>query len=411
MYADHAATAVPTLHTGFSATTAYANPGGTHTPAKQARDALGAARETITQALRADPQTSRVVTTSGGTEGTNLVLQGHAWDFLVTVQTEHNATTNTAHFLQNFRGVQVVWLPVDGVGRIDPVHVLDAVRRASDNGRRKGLVSLALVNTEIGTVQDVQSMCRLLRPFRPDLTPDGAFDPQQSVWVHTDAVQAIGHMDVDVVDLGVDFLTLSAHKFHGPPGVGLIWCRGVSPPPNQRRLLHGGHQQDGWRPGTEPVALIVGMAEAMRDATAPRALADRLALFDAIRASVWRVLLPFVVTGVVLPTGPDRPPEQVSNHISFCVRNVHRNWFVARLDEGGVYASGGSACNTTSGFPSHVLVAIGVPQAYLQGSVRLTFSHTNTAKEVEDILCPLLRRTLEAAAAQPPATKLQLSQA
>jgi cysteine desulfurase len=401
MYADHAATAVPTLYTGFSSTIrGYANPGAAHTAAKQARGALNAARDTIIRALHADPHTSRVVTTSGGTEGTNLVLQGHVWDFIVTVQTEHNATTNTATFLQNFRGVSVVWLPVNGVGRVDPAHVLEAVGRLSDNGRRKGLVSLALVNSEIGTVQDIQAMCRLLRPFRPNLTPDGAFDPAQSVWVHTDAVQAIGHMDVNAVDLEVDFLTLSAHKFHGPPGVGLIWCRGTTPPSNQQRLMHGGHQQDGWRPGTEPVALIVGMADAMRDATAPKTLADRLTLFRAIRATVWRVLLPFIVTGVVLPTGPNNPPERVANHISFCVRNVHRNWLVARLDEGGVHASGGSACNTTSGLPSHVLVAIGVPQAYLQGSVRLTFSHTNTLREVERILCPVLQRTLEAAARQ-----------
>ena len=256
-------------------------------------------------------------------------------------------------------------------------------------------MSIALVNNEIGTVQDIATICRLLAPFHPPLTSDGVISPDQSVWVHTDAVQAIGHISVDVTELGVDFLTLSAHKFHGPPGVGLLWCRGEHPPSNRRSMLHGGHQQDGWRPGTEPVALINGMAEAMQFAARPSQLADSLALFAQINAAVWRVLLPFVVTGFVLPTGPGAPPQRVSNHISFCVRNTERDWFVTKLDEVGISASGGSACNTSLALPSQVLVAIGVPHEYIRGSVRLTFSHTNTMREVNDVLCPALKKILD----------------
>lgn len=291
-------------------------------------------------------------------------------------------------------------MPVDGLGIVDPQNVFNAVNNASHNGRRKGLVSIALVNSEIGTVQDIATICRLLTPFRPPLTPDGVSSPNQSVWVHTDAVQAIGHITVNVMDLGVDFLTLSAHKFHGPPGVGLLWCLGDQPPSNRRALLHGGHQQDGWRPGTEPVALINGMAEAIQFATRPGQLTDNLTLFASINAAVWRVLVPFVVTGVVLPTGPEAPPHRVLNHISFCVRNTDRNWIVAKLDEVGISASSGSACNTSIGLPSEVLVAIGVPPEYIRGSVRLTFSHTNTMREIDNVLCPALKRIMDIVAQQ-----------
>jgi cysteine desulfurase len=292
----------------------------------------------------------------------------------------------------------VIWVPVNGVGLVDPLDILNAVQGASQNGRRKGLVTIAMVNSEIGTVQDIAAICNLLTPFRPPLTVDGDISPNQSVWVHTDAVQAIGHIPVNVTQLGVDFLTLAAHKFHGPPGVGLLWCRGVQPPTNRQAMLHGGHQQDGWRPGTEPVTLIIGMAEALKYATRPNQLSDNLELFAAMCTAVWHVLFPFIVTGVVLPTGPDAPPVRVSNHISFCVRNTDRNWVVTQLDKFGISASGGSACNTSVALPSDVLVAIGVPPEYIRGSVRLTFSHTNTLHEVNEVLCPALKTILDALA-------------
>ena len=398
MYADHAATAFPTLFTGFDCGNGmgWANAGGAHTPAKQARAALTGAHGAICNALRATTTHGRLVTTGGGTEGTNLVLQGHKWDYIVTVPTEHNATVATAQYLQNYANVEVIWLPVDGVGLICPNTLLEAVVRASAGGQRKGLVSFALVNSEIGTVQNLSLICRLLSPFRPPLAPDGKFSPEQSVWVHIDAVQAIGHLPVNVDEMGIDFLTLSAHKFHGPPGVGVLWCRGAQPPPHQRSLLHGGHQQDGWRPGTEPVALIVGMAEALADATNPEYLETRLKFFHDATAMIWVVLMPYVVSGVVLPTGPALPPHRTPNHISFCVRNVHRDWIIERLDEFGISASGGSACNTGTGLPSPVLVAVKIPNQYIQGSVRLTLSHTNTMREISSVLCPALQRVLDA---------------
>lgn len=219
------------------------------------------------------------------------------------------------------------------------------------------------------------------------------------------------HMSVDAEALGVDFLTLAAHKFHGPPGVGVLWCRGSKPPSNQKQLMHGGHQQDGWRPGTEPVALIVGMADAIDHATHPDHLETQLAFFCSATALIWRVLLPYVAGGLVLPTGPATPPHRIPNHVSFCVRNVHRDWIIKNLDEAGVSASGGSACNTGTGLPSSVLVAIGVPNEYLQGSVRLTLSFTNTYQEVEKILCPALKGMLDEVKQQQNKNSVHVSQA
>jgi cysteine desulfurase len=395
MYADHAATAFPTLFTGFDSNVhGWANAGGAHTTGKRARAALTEAHRVVCDALHATTH-SRLITTSGGTEGTNLVLQGHKWDFIVTIPTEHNATVATAEYLQNHGGVEVIWLPVDGVGVVAPDAIFDAVTRAIAGGRRMGLVSIALVNSEIGTVQNLSRICDLLAPFRPKLAPDGTISSDQSVWVHTDAVQAIGHLPVNVDEMGIDFLTLSAHKFHGPPGVGVLWCRGSRPPSNQKPLLHGGHQQDGWRPGTEPVALIVGMSHAIENATNPDNLHNRLQFFRDATALIWVVLMPFVVSGLVLPTGPALPPLRTPNHISFCIRNVHRDWVIEQLDILGVSASGGSACNTGTGLPSPVLVAVGIPREYIQGSVRLTLSHTNTLQEIATILCPALKSVLD----------------
>lgn len=194
--------------------------------------------------------------TSGGTEGNNLILQGGPWDFIITAATEHTSVHFTVQYLAAQRGVDVIFLPVNGVGEVSPDDVERAVRAQPDG--RRGLVSLMYVNNEIGTVQDLPAIAERLRRVcgRTVTSDNNALTVPPRVCLHTDAVQAPGHVPLDVQRLGVDFLTLGAHKFHGPPGTGLLYCR---QPGWLRPTLFGGHQQGGLRPGTETVALVRAM--------------------------------------------------------------------------------------------------------------------------------------------------------
>lgn len=408
VYADHASTSYPTLWPA-SATESYANPSNVHGPGRAARAALDEERRALRRLLnlgrpaaKGEEEEDALVFTSGGTEGNNLVLQGAPWRYIVTAATEHSSVTFTAQFLAVNRqpSCDVVFLPVGPTGLVDPADVERAVR-----GRRgPGLLSLMLVNNEVGVVQDIAALVRAARRAAPSPQASAA---GEGLYVHTDAVQAPGHVPVDVAALGVDFLTLGAHKFHGPVGVGLLYCRwaGVL---GQRPLLHGGHQQQGLRPGTESVVLARALRHALADALG--GLPERQPRLRAMAAMVWRALLPFVVTGLVLPTGPPAGSrERAPHHVSFCVRGVHRTELLARLERAGVIASGGSACSNhavaAADLPSPVLVALGVPDAYIHGSVRLTFSHTNREEEVAALVCPALVSVLCAVAGVAAANK------
>lgn len=221
------------------------------------------------------------------------------------------------------------------------------------------------------------------------------------MWFHTDAVQAPGHAVIDLAGAhaDVDLLSLSAHKFHGPAGIGFLFVRvPVTPGGPLRPLCLGGPQQGGLRPGTIPVAGLVAAADALADACDPARLGTRLGIYAAMSAHVWRTLHPFVVAGLVLPTGAP-PPGRAPHHVSFCVRGAHRRSLIAALEKRSVHASGGSACTSADALPSHALAALRVPPEYIEGSVRLTLSHTNTLQEVRDILCPALHAVLSALAA------------
>lgn len=394
MYADHASTALPTLFP--AAAVAHANPSAAHAPGRAARGASEAALARIAAALRFDPSAAaaaghhhQLIVTSGGTEADNLVvLQPKRWSFIALLPTEHHAVTHPAQWMANHHGCELVSLTPSGTGRINPAE-LRAVLAARSG--REGLVSVALVNNEIGTVQDLEAVGRVVAEANAAAEPR----PRRGrVWLHTDAVQAPGHVpiDLDGVHRTVDFLSLSAHKFHGPPGFGLLFCRtkGVLSPRS-----YGGSQQGGLRPGTETVAALEALADALTDAADPARLADRTARYRAMADLIWAELLPLVVAGRVLPTGATAPGERSPNHVSFCVRGAHRGDLIRALErEGGVAVSGGSACNAEASLPSHVLAAIGVPADFVHGSVRISFSHTNTEEEVRTILVPALRRTL-----------------
>lgn len=407
MYADHASTAYPTLfHGRCTPDESYANPAASHAPGRLARQKSEAALARIARRLRC-PADASLIVTSGGTESNNLVIQQPGlWDFIVLMPTEHHAVTLPVQRMCNvvtpYRagggGVcEMVYLQPDGQGRLPLADLRAALATRAGAGRR-GLVTVAYVNNEIGTVQDLEAIGAVVHAANPR---DGGQD--RRVFLHTDAVQAPGHVpDLAAVIAspthGVDLLSLSAHKFHGPVGVGLLFCR---TPALKRLLLHhplllGGHQQGGLRPGTESVSLLVAMADALDDALDPGRLSVRLPQLTEMNRLIWSVLLPFVVAGVVLPTGtPSSDTDgRAPYHISFCVRGADRRDLVAAMKRRRVYVSGGSACNTDTPLPSHVLAAIGVPAEFLDGSLRITLSHTNTVDEVRSVLCPALHDLL-----------------
>lgn len=401
VYADHASTSYPTLWP--LGPESFANPSNVHGPGRAARDALDGERCLLRRLLNVPPpagppgadRTDAVVFTSGGTEGNNMVLLGAPWRYVVTAATEHSSVVVTAQFLAVHRPTcEVLYVPVDRTGAVDPADVARLVR-----GREgPGLLSLMLVNNEVGVIHDLATLGARARA--------AAAESGAVCLVHTDAVQAPGHVPVDVTALGVDFLTLGAHKFHGPVGVGLLYCRRAAS--LTQPLLHGGHQQRGLRPGTESVVLVRALRLALADAV--HGLDARVNGLRAMTALVWEALRPFIVGGLVLPTGPpDSAANRAPHHVSFCVRGVHRTELLERLERLGVVASGGSACSSGAEeagperpplLPSPVLVALEVPPEFQNGSVRLTFSHTNTPDEVAGRVCPALVAVLRHCAAQ-----------
>lgn len=391
MYADHGSTSIPTRFP-VACERSYANPNARHCPGRSARASLEGALRRTAAALGVaagvpGPLDQHLVLTSGGTEGNNLVVRQSAWRFIVTAPTEHHATLWAAqqHAIASAGRCRLILLPVArGSGRVDPAALAETLRNVDDEG--PGLVSIMHVNNEIGTVQDLGALAAVVSEANRRRS-DG-----QRVWFHTDAVQSPGHVALPSPD-AVDFLTLSAHKFSGPPGFGLLYCRVAGS--LRTPILYGGAPQAGLRPGTVAVGGAVALADALTDATDVRTLPARAAHLAALSAAVRRSLYDLAAAGLVLLTGPAEDRDRAPHVVSLCVRGAHRRDLVAALErEGPVYASGGSACSTEAGVPSHVLVATGVPAEFVHGSLRLTFAHTNTMDEVEGVLIPALRRVV-----------------
>lgn len=393
MYADHAATSLPVLHPAVGR--GWPNPASQHSAGARAAAALADLRAEARGLLGADPA-AQVVFTSGGTESINLVVLGGDWDTIVTTAVEHHAVLFAARrvaFADPAR-VTLLELAPDALGRVGAPALREALARFAPTVRR-GLVSVGLVNNEVGVVQDVGALAaEVAAANAAAAAADGG--GERRWWLHTDAVQAPGHVPPGTLSLralGADFLSLSAHKFHGPPGVGLLVVAGPAVG-RLRPVMYGGGQQGGLRPGTEGVAGPAACVAALADALDPARLPDRLRHCRACSALVWEVLVPFVAAGRARLTGPPLG-ERAPHLVSLCVRGAHRADLVRWLDAAaGVLASGGSACSADSPFPSHVLVACGVPDAFIHGSLRLSFSHTTRLVDVRDVLCPALRRLL-----------------
>ena len=364
VYADNAATTKlsPAVLEAMMPylTEEYGNPSSLYRFGNHAKRAIEQARKEVADVLGAEP--FEILFTGGGSEADNWVkeimrsLKARGKNHFITSAVEHHALLHSAQRLQK-EGFEVTFIPVDREGQIDPEQVRAAIRPET------GLVSIMFANNEIGTIYPIQEI--------------GAICRQAGVLFHTDAVQAAGHLPINVKEMNIDLLSLSAHKFHGPKGVGAFYCRRGIPLPS---LIDGGAQERGKRAGTENVAGIVGLGAALRLAneemseTSARVSAMRDRLIDGILQTVPMCRL----------NGPRHNRLPGNCNISFL--GIEGESLLLRLDLAGIAASSGSACASSSLDPSHVLLAIGLPHEVAHGSVRLSLSDYNTEEDVDYIL-------------------------
>jgi cysteine desulfurase len=365
VYLDHAATTpldarvVAAMQPYLD--TVYGNSHSPHRVGREAERAVERARERIARVLNC--AAAEIVFTGGGTESDNLAVRGAAWSrrqhgagHLVSSSIEHSAVSRTVEQMTRYMGFTATVVPVDAYGVVDPEAVGDAL---ADHPRETALVSVMYANNEIGTVQPVARIAAVARAA--------------GAWVHTDAVQAPGQLALDVQALGVDLLSLSAHKFYGPKGVGLLYVReGIDLVPSQT----GGSHEEGRRAGTLNTAGIVGMAEALELAEAEREA--REAHYRALRDQLHAGILARVPGAI--PTG--HPEQRLPSHTSFAFDGLDGNMLVVHLDLRGVAASSASACKTGNPEPSAILLALGLPAETAAGSLRLSVGKDTTEADI-----------------------------
>ena len=352
VYADNAAT-TPVHPTAVEAMLTclkeeYGNPSSLHTVGQRAKERLDQARETVARCLGAEAR--EIYFTGGGSEADNqALLTGAVLDSMKRLEKQ---------------GFTVTYLDVHADGVVRPEDVAAALTDDT------ALVSIMLVNNEIGTIQPVAEIARLCH--------------EKGVLVHTDAVQAVGHIPVDVKALGVDMLSLSGHKFHAPKGVGALYCRkGIRP----EILIEGGAQEFGRRGGTENLPGIVAMAAALQEATEnlPREMEQVTALREKLIDGLAQI-----------------PHSRLNGHrtlrcpgtVNFCFEGIEGESLLLWLDAKGVAASSGSACTSGSLDPSHVLLALGLPHEVAHGSLRLSIGEYNTMEEIDHI-CKVVPQVVE----------------
>lgn len=344
-------------------TEVYGNPSSIHSFGRDARKALDRAREQVASALGADPQ--EIYFTGCGTESDNWAIRGGAYArkakgrHLITSAIEHHAVLHAMAQLE-VEGFEVTYLKVDAEGLVNPEDLEKAFRPDTT------LVSIMMANNEIGTIQPIAELAKITKAH-------GAL-------FHTDAVQAIGSIEINVKSLGVDMLSLSGHKFHAPKGVGALYLkRGVKINP----LMQGGAQERSQRPGTENIASIVGMGTAIEKAAAT--VAERNAYLTPLRDR----LIEGILTGIPEVRLNGHPTKRLSNNANVSVRYIEGEALLLSLDLVGIAASSGSACTSGSLDPSHVLLAIGLPHEIAHGSLRFSLSEESTAEEVEYVIAEL----------------------
>jgi len=369
-YLDHAAT-TPMLPEAAEAVAAvqrdWGNPSSLHASGRRARRMVEESRERIAAAIGARPY--EVVFTGGGTESDNLAVKGIFWArraadprrrrVLASV-VEHHAVLDAAEWLERHEGAEVTWLPVDGLGRVHPETLSAAL---ADVGDTAALVSVMWANNEVGTVQPVRTLA--------------AIAAEHGVPFHTDAVQAVGTLPVDVAEAGVDALTLTGHKLGGPNGTGaLVLGRDVPCTP----LLHGGGQERDVRSGTLHTPGIVGLAVAVETAVAARP--ETTARVAALRDDLVAGVLARVPDAVL---GGD-PVDRLPGNAHFSFPGCEGDALLMLLDARGIECSTGSACSAGVARPSHVLMAMGADAERARGSLRFSLGHSSTRSDVAVLL-------------------------
>lgn len=364
VYADNAATTstAPSVVKAMLPyfTELYGNPSSLYTVGQEAREGVDHARQQVADAI--GTLSSEIFFTSGGSEADNWAIKGIAHALaakgkkhLITSAFEHHAVLHSMEALQK-EGFEVTLLPVYENGLVKPQDVADAIRPDT------ALVSIMYANNEIGTIQPI-----------PEI---GAICREKGVLFHTDAVQAIGMVDIDVKAQNIDLLSLSGHKFHGPKGIGALYCRRGLRFPN---LIDGGAQELNRRAGTENVPGIVGLGAAIQEATAD--IPGRTARIQAMRDRL--------IDGVLqIPRSRLNGDRQhrLAGNANFCFEGIEGESLLLMLDAKGIAASSGSACTSGSLDPSHVLLAIGLPHEIAHGSLRISLSDVNTEEDVDAIL-------------------------
>jgi len=334
----------------------HGNPSSIHRTGRDARQAIVKARRQISGLINARPRS--IIFTGGGSEADNLALKGVAFGYadkgrhLITTSTEHPAVLQTAAFLERI-GYDVTYLEPDEWGRVDPEHLEIAIRDDTI------LVSIMMANNEVGTIQPIRELCSVAH--------------NAGVLFHTDAVQAVGKIPVDVEELNVDLLSMAAHKFHGPKGVGALYVRkGIE----LEALIHGGKQERELRAGTENVPAIVGMGRAAD--LAPGWVADRgrlTGLRDRLEEGIRGLIPGAVING--------HPADRLPNTLNLTLPGLRGESLVVALDQHGIALSSGSACKTGNPDPTHVLIAMGKSPESAHCAVRFSLSHHTTEMDID----------------------------
>lgn len=338
----------------------YGNPSSLHSYGREAGKGVEAAREQIAKALGAS--VNEIIITAGGSESDNAVLRGvvtmknRRGNHIITTAVEHHAVLHTCQQLEK-EGIEVTYLPVDEFGSVTAEQVANAIREDT------ALLSIMFANNEVGTIMPIAEI--------------GAVCKQNGVLFHTDAVQAVGHIEIDVKAMNIDMLSLSAHKFHGPKGVGALYVRkGIRLP----SFILGGGQEKNRRAGTENVPGIVGMGEAIELATKniacnnAKITALRNKLMQGIEQSIPEVKL------------NGHPTNRLSGNVNYSIRYIEGESILLMLDLNGIAASSGSACTSGSLDPSHVLLAMGLEHEVAHGSLRLTLSDETSEEDIDYVL-------------------------
>lgn len=364
IYMDHGATTRPDPEV-ISAMLPYfndlfGNASSLHTFGREAKDALNRSHEKVARLLGTGPE--EIIFTSGGTESDNLAIKGIAYlkknkgKHIIASVIEHPAVLNTCMYLEE-AGYRITYIPVDEMGLVNPGDVKAAITDDTI------LISIMHANNEIGTIQPISEISRIAH--------------ERDVLVHTDAVQSIGKISTTIAELGVDLLSISAHKIHGPKGVGALYVnKGI----NLESLVHGGGHEMGKRSGTENIPGIVGLAKAIE-------LSEQRLDKDASYLTGLRdTMINKITNGISNCYLSGHPTKRLPNNVNMRFSFVEGESLMLMLDTKGVAVSTGSACSSGSLEPSHVLTALNIPPVEIHGNLRITLGRENTMEEVDYVV-------------------------